>query len=275
MTGFLMVQWVSLRMPRRVVAQSRLRINSMEALSMHAKRFSPRRFIYAVGGTLALFLLLAGCGGNTSANAPSAQTLIKNAQAAIKKVTAYHFDLKSQNIGTGGQLPIESADGDIVVPDKLQANANVLFSNSTVQAEIIAIGNDQYINVLGGWQKTTGLLNPRSLSDPQTGVAAILGQIQNPSAPTASSSNGTPCWSINGKLNASLLSGITGGGAPAGTVDDVTVCIGQSDNLPYVIVIKGIAAQGDTAQTTRTFTLSKFNEHITINAPTVASTSTS
>lgn len=241
---------------------------------MDTKHFSPLRFIYAIGGTLILVLLLVGC-SNTSANAPSAQTLIKNAQAAIKKVTAYHFNLKSQNIGTGGPLPIESADGDIVVPDKLQANANVLFSGAIVQAEIIAIGNDQYINVLGGWQKTSGLLNPRALSDPQTGVAAILGQIQNPSKPTASSSNGTPCWSINGKLNASLLSGITGGGAPAGTVDDVTTCIGQSDNLPYLIVIKGIAAQGDTAQTTRTFTLSKFNEHITINAPASASTSTS
>ncbi len=243
---------------------------------MNAKQFPPVRFIYTLCGTLALVLLLVGCGGSSSASSstPSAQQLIKNAQAAIKQVTSYHFNLKAQGIGTSGSLPIQSADGDIVVPDKLKANANVLFSGATVQAQIIAIGNDQYINVLGGWQKTTGLLNPRVLSDPQTGVAAILGQIQNPSTPTSSSSNGTPCWSINGKLNASLLSGITGGGAPAGTVDDVTVCIGKSDNLPYLILVKGVAAQGDTAQTTRTFTLSKFNEHITISAPAITTAPT-
>jgi lipoprotein LprA len=237
-----------------------------------SKQQSPlTRSPYILGGLLALALLLIGCGGSTS-TAPSAQSLIKNAQAAIGKVTAYHFNLKAQNIGTGGSLPIQSADGDIVVPDKLQANANVVFGGATVQAQLIAIGSNQYINVLGGWQQASGLLDPRVLSDPQTGVAAILGHLQNPSTPSDSSSNGTPCWSISGKLDASYLAGITGGGAPAGTMDDVTTCIGKSDNLPYLIVIKGIAAKGDTAQTTRTFTLSKFNESVTINAPKTSST---
>lgn len=241
---------------------------------MHKRRSPLMRSFSLFGGTLALVLLLVACGGPSTQAAPSAQTLIKNAQTAIGKVTSYHFNLKAQNMGSGGALPIQSADGDIVVPDKLQANANVVFSGATVQAQLISIGTTQYINVLGGWQQTTGLLDPRALSDPQTGVAAILGQIQNPSTPSDSSSNNTPCWSISGKLNASLLAGITGGGAPAGTLDDVTTCIGKSDNLPYLILIKGVSAQGDTAQTTRTFTLSKFNEQITINAPKVAGTPT-
>ena len=228
-------------------------------------------------GALALILLLIGCGGSSaSTTAPSAQQLITSAQAAIQKVSSYHFNLKAQNIGTSSQLPIQSADGDIVVPDKLQANANVVFGGATVQAQMIAIGDKQYLNVLGGWQQASGLLDPRVLSDPQTGVAAILGQLKNPSTPTDSSSGGTPCWSINGKLDASYLTGITGGGAPAGTQDNVTVCIGKSDKLPYLIKITGISALGDTAQTVRTFTLSKFNEKITISAPTlVTSTPTS
>ncbi len=239
---------------------------------MHRKRSQLTRTLSLLGGTLVLILLLVGCGGGNNSTAPSAQQLIKDAQAAIVKVTSYHFNLKAQNIGSGGSLPIQSADGDVVVPDKLQANANVIFSGATVQAQIIAIDNDQYINVLGGWQKTSGLLDPRVLSDPQTGVAAILGKLQNPSTPGDSSSNGTPCWSISGKLDPSTLSGITGGGAPSGTLDDATVCIGKSDKLPYLMVIKGVAAQGDTAQTVRTFTLSKFNEQITINAPAGVST---
>ena len=222
-------------------------------------------------GLLALILLLVGCGGGSnSPKTPSAQQLIQNAQAAIQKVSSYHFNLKAQNIGTSSQLPIQSADGDIVVPDKLQATANVVFGGATVQAQMIAISDKQYINVLGGWQQTTGLLDPRTLSDPQKGVAAILGQMKNPSTPTDSTSDGTPCWSINGKLDANYLSGLTGGGAPAGTQDDVTVCIGKSDNLPYLIVVKGVATQGDTAQTVRTFKLSKFNEQITITAPPIA-----
>ena len=217
--------------------------------------------------TALLVLLLTACGGQNDGSTPSAQQLIKNAQTAIQKVTSYHFNLKAENIGTSSSLPIESADGDIIVPDKLQANANVLFNGALVQAQIVTIGNDEYLNVLGTWQKTTGLFDPRALADPQKGVAAILGHLQNPSTPVDSTSGNTPCWSISGKLDASYLSGITGGNVPAGTMDDVTTCIGKSDNLPYSVLIKGIAAQGDTAQTSRTLTLSKFNEKITITAP--------
>lgn len=222
-----------------------------------------RKRLLALPGLLALALLLVACGGSNNST-PSAQTLIKNAQAAIKKVTAYHFNLQSQNAGTTGNLPISAADGDIKVPDRLKATATI--QGSAVQ--IIAIGNKQYINLFGGWQTTTGLLDPRTLSDPQSGVAAILGHIQNPGQPTDSSVNGTPCWHIDGKLDPVYLAGITGGGAPSGTMDSVSTCIGKSDNLPYQIVINGQAAQGDTAQTKRTITLSKFNENITINPPT-------
>ncbi|HEX7737698.1 MAG TPA: LppX_LprAFG lipoprotein [Ktedonobacteraceae bacterium] len=229
------------------------------------------RTLTILSGTMALILLLIGCGGG-STPAPSAQQLIQNAQAAIQKVSSYHFNLKAQNIGTTSQLPIQSADGDIVVPDKLQATANVIFGGATVQAQIIEIGDKQYLNVLGGWQQTSGLLDPRALSDPQKGVAAILGQLKNPGTPNDSSSDGTPCWSIKGKLDASVLAAIVGGGAPAGTQDDVQTCIGKSDNLPYLIVITGVATQGDTAQTVRTFKLSKFNEKIAINPPPITPT---
>jgi hypothetical protein len=212
-----------------------------------------------------LLLLLVACGGGSTV--PDAHQLITKAQAAIQKVTSYHFNLKAVNIGANAALPITSADGDIKVPDRLKATANALFGGSNVQVQLIAIGSQQYINVFGGWQSTTGLLDPRTLSDPQTGVAAILGHIQNPGTPTDSSVGGRNCWNIKGKLDPSYLAGITGGGAPTGQLDDVSACIGKTDNLPYQIIINGVAAQGDTAKTVRTFTLSNFGEQIDIEAP--------
>ena len=219
-------------------------------------------------GLLACMLALTACGGS-AATTPDAHTLITQAQAAIQKVASYHFNLTVDNPGTGGALIIKTADGDILVPDKLQANANVLLLNNVVQVKIIAIGADQYITdpITNAWHKTSGLLDPRTLSDSKTGVAAILGNIQNPSTPTTSSVDGIPCWSIDGTLDAKYLAAISGGGAPAGSTVKVTTCIGKSDNLPYLIKMSGIAAQGDSTNTVRNFKLSKFGESLTITAP--------
>ena len=224
------------------------------------KRFATSRpYILFI---LILALLLAACGGDNS-NTPNVHQLIKDAQAAIQKVKSYHFNLQATNIGTTGQFPISSADGDIKVPDRLKATADI--SGNSVQ--IVAIGNQQYIDFGIGWMPITGLIDPRTLSDPQTGVSAILGHIQNPGGPTDSSVDGTSCWNVQGKLDPSLLAGITGGGAPSGQLDDVTTCIGKSDNLPYEIVITGPAAAGDNNNTVRTFKLSKFGEQIDIEPP--------
>lgn len=242
---------------------------------MHEQRGCDKSGPY-LGLLVLLLLLLAACGGSNSTSIPDARQLISKAQTAIKAVTAYHFKLTTDHPGTSATLTIVQAEGDIAVPDKLKANATALVLGSNAQVQIIAIGKQQYITdpFTQQWHATTGLIDPRTLSDPQTGVAALLGHIQNPttSGDTNVTVNGTPCWNVNGKLDPTFLSGITGGGAPAGTMDSVTTCIGKSDNLPYLIRITGIAAASDTTATVRTFTLSKFGESISITPPPVGFT---
>lgn len=224
--------------------------------------------LFPLFSLILLTFIFTACGGNSS-SAPSAQQLIKNAQAAFSKVSAYHFNLVADNAGAGGFLVVKSADGDTVVPDKLQANADALVLGNVVKVKIISLADKQYVTdpISGKWQSTSGLLDPRTLSNSKTGIVAILGLIENPSTPTDSSIDSKPCWNINGKLNAKDIQGITGGGTPSNSKVDVTTCIGKSDNLPYLIRISGIAIQGDTNKTVRTFKLSKFNENISIVAP--------
>lgn len=218
---------------------------------------------------LALALVACNSPGSTSTAMPTAQQLLSSAQAAIQKVTSYHFNLMADNPGTNTVLTIKSADGDVLVPDKLKANANALVLGNVVQVQLVSIGDKQYITdpISGQWTPTSGLLDPRSLADTKTGVAAIISNIQNPSTPTDSSIDGTPCWNIDGQLDVHYLKSITGVDAPTGTKVAVTTCIGKSDNLPYLLRVNGKAVEGDTDKTVRTFKLSKFNEQITIVAP--------
>jgi lipoprotein LprA len=219
-------------------------------------------------GLLVIGLTLTACGG---ANTPTAQQLIANAQMAIGKATSYHFNLVVDHPGTGGLLTITSADGDVLVPDKLQATANTLLLGNPAKVQIIVIDSKDYATdpITGKWQLAPGqIIDPRTLSDPQKGIAAILGHIQNPSTPSDSSVDGTSCWSIDGKLDAQYLSGITASRpASAGSTVAITTCIGKADNLPYLIRVSGIAAAGDMSSTVRTFKFSKFGETLTITAP--------
>ena len=112
-----------------------------------------------------------------------------------------------------------------------------------------------------------GILDPSTLTNPDTGIISIIGKVQHLSQPQASNANGTPCWSINGTLDAQDLTFFTGGGAPAGSQLQVSACMGQNDSLPYHVSIVGEAGHGDTPQTSRTFDLSNYNEQVSINAP--------
>lgn len=225
---------------------------------------------------LVLLLVLAACGdnngGGSNASAPDAKTLISNAQTAIQKATSYHFNLKADKPGAGSALfTVQDADGDIVSPDKLSASATALVGGAaSVQVKVISIGADEYITdpITGSWKKQSGLIDARSLTSADTGISAILGHIQNPSAPTDSNVDGTACWSTSGKLDTQYLKSIVGDAVVAGTVD-VTTCIGKSDNEPYLLKFTGAVIQGDTAQTVRTFKLSKFGESVSITAPQV------
>jgi hypothetical protein len=179
--------------------------------------------------------------------------------------------MKVDNLGTssGSQIQIRSADGDVIMPDKVKAQANVLFSGQPVTVKLISIGNIQYLTdpITGQWRVVKGVLNASTLTNPDTGIISLSSKLQNVTGPTNDTVNGISCWRVNGLLDAKYLAFLTGGGAPAGTMLQTSVCAGQSDGLPYQLSVVGQAAKSDTSQTSRTFNISSYNEHTVISAP--------
>lgn len=230
---------------------------------------------------LACLFFIAGCSLPWQRSTPSsglgprptAQQVLATMQKNFRSVTSFHLTMKADNLGNTGasQIVIRSADGDVLMPDKIRAQANVLLSGQAVTVNLISVGTNQFITdpITGQWRVVKGMFDPRTLTNPDTGLISLVGKLQNVTGPVADTVNGTPCWRVNGQLPAKDLAFFTGGGVPAGTMLQTSICAGQSDGLPYELSVTGQAAVGDTVQTTRTFFISKYNENISIVAPQV------
>lgn len=202
---------------------------------------------------------------------PTTQQLLDALQKNFRNVSAFHVVMQASNTGTptAERVQILNANGDVVMPDKVKAQATVILSGQSVTINLISIGDKQFITdpITGQWRVIKGLLDPRTLTNPNTGLASLVSKVQNLSQPTGDSVGGVPCWRVTGQLDAKYLAFFTGGGVPAGTMLQTSACIGKSDNLPYQLKVTGQAAAGDLANTSRTFLISNYNESISITAP--------
>src|SRR5258707_2179825 len=112
---------------------------------------------------LAATLLLASCRlrwqhstFNGTGSKPRAQELLAAVRKSFGSVNAFHVVMRVQNAGstTGSQFQIRNADGDVVLPDKIKAQATVILSGQAVTINLISIGDTQFITdpITGQWR---------------------------------------------------------------------------------------------------------------------------
>jgi hypothetical protein len=245
------------------------------------KSYPTRRALAVLMFSVTCVFLVTGCSlpwqhsatASSLGPAPTAQQVLAAVQKNFRAVTSFHVIMKTDNLGvsSANQIQIRDADGDVLMPDKIRAQANVLLSGQAMTVNLISVGGQQFITdpITGQWRVVKGVLDPRTLTNPDTGLISLAGKLQKVTGPVADNVNSTACWRVNGLLDAKYLAFFTGGGVPAGTMLKTTVWAGQADGLPYEISVVGEAASGDTSQTTRTFFISKYNESLSIVAPQV------
>jgi hypothetical protein len=220
---------------------------------------------------LSAVLVLAGCGEST----PSATSVLQSGQQKFASTSSFHFLLTTQHPGSAPSLTDlypTKAEGDVALPNKIQANVTVALGALSITTQVIAIGSDAWVldPTSQKWQKTDQITSLTKIFDPQTGLGALLTQIDHPSKPADRSVGGTHCWSIHGTLPAEKIAGLIGASAPSSQPLDVSVCVGKDDHQLYLVSLTGQLIAGDTAQTEHDFQLSNFNKPVTISAPVVA-----
>lgn len=249
-------------------------------VSLH---ISGRRTLVGILLCIAIALLVSGCSlpwqhsspanANGAGSKPTSQQLLTALQKNFRTVTAFHVALQTSNLGqaAANKVQIRTANGDVIMPDKVKATATVSLSGQAVTINLVSIGNTQYITdpITGQWRVVKGVLDPRTLTNPDTGILSLVNKLTHVSSPSDDHANGVSCWRITGQLDAKYIAFFTGGGVPAGTMLQTSVCIGKTNSLPYEVKVTGQATASDTPQTTRSFEISNYNENISITAPQV------
>ena len=211
-------------------------------------------------------LLLAACNGDDGATEdvdPAA--LLDSAATRLETVESFHFVIEFEDgaaeIVRG--LAMERAEGNVVVPDEIDARVNA--SVGPVNAEIgiiVADGQGYLTNPLTGrWEEED--ISVADVFDLQTGVTSIMRSAQEPEVTGSESIDGVSTYRVEATLPSSELSLIPG--VRQSQTLEATAWLGVDDPLVHRVRIVG--AMFDENESTVTLDLSDFDQPVEIEPP--------
>ncbi len=219
---------------------------------------------------VALALFGAACGGSDEpvpAIAPEAA--LERSVAALAELTSFHFRLSHEN-GTTAiplNLALESAEGDVVVPDRFQAELRASTGSFAATVEVISIGGETWITnpFTRGWQSLPGL-DASDFADPGRLVADLVEALEEVELAGQASVDSATVYRLEGVL-ASEAVGDSIGSAQPGFRVGVELWVDAVEFLPRRVRLSGRLSDLEPADIVREIELSRFNAAVEINPP--------
>jgi len=189
---------------------------------------------------------------------------------AFEALETFHFSLTHEN-GTSpipNGLQLVSADGDVVVPDRMRAEVEAKVSNQTVRVEIIGVGDEGWMTnpFNRQWQPLPSGTTIKDIFDPAQGVKAIIGSLQNAQVTGEEKVGGAQTWHVEGTVQSDVLAIAVPISRPGLTVG-IEAWIEVDGSLIRQVYLKGPIAPGEAENIVRKLALSDFGEQITITPP--------
>lgn len=238
---------------------------------------------------LAGLVLLVGvaCGNNDSSDdsaseqaagtptAPDPNVLAQQAADAIDAVKSFHFLVTHENGGTPIVLNLlmTRAEGDIVKPDRLQADVEARatqLGNANVKVKVVNVGDEtQVTNPFNArdWVTLPGQNRLADIFDPGAGTTAALRSAKDLKITGEETLNGVKVWRLEGTIDAAELSAVASTIAEPGYQAKGIVWIGQTTPLVHRVRLEGPLGSKDPPNIVRIIELSKFDENVTIELP--------
>ena len=233
------------------------------------------RRAYSVAAMICAVILLAACGGGGGTSTPAgtlppASSVLPAAVQVFDTLQTFHFSLTHEN-GTSpipNGLQLVSADGDVIVPDRMHANIEAKVGNQTVRVEVIGVGDQGWITnpFNREWQPLPSGTTIKDIFDPAQGVKAIIGALQNAQVAGQEKVDGAETWHVTGSVRSDALTTAVPIARPGLTVN-IEAWIDVDSSLIRRVYLEGPIAPNEPANIVRKLSLSDFGEDVTITSP--------
>ncbi len=171
---------------------------------------------------------------------------------------------------------LKSAEGDLIRPDKVSLTAKAAVGPVNAQLKFAQIGDNAYLtNILTGkWEKAPSgfAYDPRIVFDPDHGVSAILGKVQGWQSVDSVKINGVDTQHIRAPVSTAAVNDLVSASLRGDMVDvDLYVEPKNNDVVRLILSEQPAAVAAGTPTARWTLDLSKQNDNIKIDAPTLGS----
>ena len=223
--------------------------------------------------SLALLMAIAaacGGGGGESTDGIDPAQVLEMSSTAVRDVETLHFVLEHENGTTALPFSIGelvSAEGDVIVPDRLSGELRAKAASVSVRVDVIGIGDDTWITnpFSRRWEKLDGI-TVADIANPTALIDALVQNLKDVQVTGREDLEGEPSDRLEGKLDSGVLAGSLPGAEPGHELD-VTLWVATSDHLPRRARIRGRLSGKEPEDIVRELSLSKYNEPVQIDAP--------
>jgi outer membrane lipoprotein-sorting protein len=227
--------------------------------------------LLCLAGLAWLVAFVVACGGNgNAADGADAQEILSKSAARFDSVKTFHYKLTHEK----GSIPIVlnlrlvSAEGDVIVPDRVTADVEAKAGPTTVRVKVVGVGDKTWITnpFTREFQAAPGNAAIGDIIDPVGLVKAVASSIEAPEIRGTETVDGVTTYHISGSLPSDALVDSLSF-ADAGRDLTVDAWVGKEDSLLRRARLRGPLLPDEDENVVREISLSKFDVPVTIEAP--------
>lgn len=225
---------------------------------------------------LSLAILLAsviGCAGSAATPTETqltASEIIDRSGEKFQGINSFHFVLDQVGGGTpiGMGVEMNGSVGDVAKPDRMKMTVSGTVVGMFIEVQLISLGEIAYMTnpLTAKWELIPIEFSALNMFDPNTGIAAIMRGMADPTKLDDEKVDGVPVYRLKGSVDSGDLSSITGSSVE-GTAIDTEVWIGKEDFVVRLIRLEGKITESEVPGIVRTLKLSNFDEEVSIELP--------